>query len=310
MHGIATASFTDLPFAVPVRLDKIGRRLRKPPEFTRDQLDHIRIYYETTPPDLFDQAALARSLGKSRQNVARIARKMGLTRQGRPHRKDRIYEGRPCTAAKGVPKWNDKPHPRGMAGKHHSAATKAALSITSKRTWATQKTFGGPLVSEEATLRRSAAMRAHQAARPAHVNYSNRKSGQRADLGGQFFRSSWEANYARYLNFLIKIGVVEDWKYEPVTFWFEGIRRGVTSYRPDFRVKFKDEETPGYVEIKGWIVPKDHTKWARMKKYHPTVKLVIVKPKEYYAIQKKWASCLPEWEFPKQRTRWARGASG
>src|SRR3972149_9721027 len=40
------------------------------------------------------------------------------------------------------------------------------------------------------------------------------KSGRRADLG-MFFRSAWEANVARYLNFLKTHGSVKGWEYEP-----------------------------------------------------------------------------------------------
>ena len=36
------------------------------------------------------------------------------------------------------------------------------------------------------------------------VRYSRGKSGKREDLGGQFFRSRYEANYARLLNMFIK----------------------------------------------------------------------------------------------------------
>src|SRR5262249_48437774 len=135
-----------------------------------------------------------------------------------------------------------------------------------------------------------------QAARGAQHNYSRTKSGVRPDLGGLFVRSSWEANYARYLNLLMRLGVVEKWDYEPETFWFKGIRRGTTSYRPDFRVKYKGDSRLEYVEIKGWIVAKDQVKWRRMAKYHPHIKLVIVKAKEYYALQNKWSSRIPEWE--------------
>lgn len=129
--------------------------------------------------------------------------------------------------------------------------------------------------------------------------FSRCRAGRRDDLGPIHFRSSWEANYARYLNLLIKLGAVTSWEYEPETFWFEGIRRGTVSYLPDFRVIYKGDPTPEYVEIKGWVTPKDRTKWKRMAKYHPQVKLVVVKEKEYTAIARKWASAIPTWEGSK-----------
>jgi hypothetical protein len=135
--------------------------------------------------------------------------------------------------------------------------------------------------------------------RPASSVYSRAKGGVRSDVGEQYFRSSWEANYARYLNLLIKLGAVERWEYEPETFWFKGVLRGTNSYRPDFRVKYKNDPTWEYIEIKGWVRPKDKTKWKRMKKYHPHIKLVVVGAKEYYSIQKKSSSSIPKWESQK-----------
>jgi hypothetical protein len=122
------------------------------------------------------------------------------------------------------------------------------------------------------------------------------KAGKRADLGELHFRSSWEANYARYLNFLIKLGVVESWEFEPETFWFLRIKRGVRSYLPDFLVRYKDDPIPVYVEIKGWMDNKSATKIRRFLKYYPEKKLEIIGKKEYAALKRKWASALPNWE--------------
>jgi hypothetical protein len=296
------AGAIDRPFGLPAdskRRDSIGRRISRPPEFTLEQMERITRYYAETPAWQFDLSELAKEFGKSRQNICRYARRAGLTDPSRPSTAKQL-------AAVRKPKWQDKPHPRGMAGKQHSNEAKARISIASKTTWATQKTFGGPLVSEQNKQRASDRARLMQSLRSADKNYSRTKGGHRADLGGQYFRSSWEANYARYLNFLIKLGVVERWQYEPETFWFHGIRRGVTNYRPDFLVKFKGDVSSVYVEIKGWIVPKDRTKWARMKKYFPHIKLQIVEAREYYDIQKKWASAIPTWEKRLQQVRRAR----
>jgi hypothetical protein len=299
------SSGPDRPFGLPAdsveRRDSLGRRIRQTPEFTLEQMERITRYYAETPAWQFDLSELAKEIGKSRHNICRYARRAGLTNFSRlASDKQKAAKRRPLSAkhrqALRKPKWQDKPHPRGMAGKKHTDATKARIAVASKTEWATQKTFGGPLVSEEASHLRSERMRAVMALRPAHKNYTNRNGGHREDLNGQYFRSSWEANYARYLNFLIKLGVVEHWKYEPDTFWFKGIKRGVTNYKPDFRVKFKGDEKLVYVEVKGQIVPKDKVKWRRMKKYYPQIILQIVASKEYYDIQKKWSSAIPTWE--------------
>lgn len=131
--------------------------------------------------------------------------------------------------------------------------------------------------------------------RPASNNYSRTKSGKREDLGGQFFRSSWEANYARYLNFLIKIGKVEKWEFENIVFDFDKIKRGTRSYTPDFAIW----ETDGsfyYVEVKGWMDAKSKTKLKRMAKYYPDVEIRVVGNKEYKEIARKFKSVIKNWE--------------
>lgn len=265
---------------------------RRSPEFTDDQLAFIRAYYQSKTDD-FDLVALASFLGKERVNVCRAARKMGLTRIGRVNDKR-------CLAAKesstGV--WERHPHPRGMLGKVHSDETKKELANHSRTKWATDKAFGIGWMSPENRKNRSNRMRLLQESRSAESNYTRTKGGRREDLNNQFFRSSWEANYARYLNLLQKMGIVEYWKFEPKTFWFEGVRRGVVSYKPDFEVKYKGDKESRYVEIKGWEVAKDRTKAARMKKYFPAIILEKVGEKEYYGIQRKWASAIPQWEHP------------
>ena len=123
------------------------------------------------------------------------------------------------------------------------------------------------------------------------------KSGKRADLGDIFFRSAWEANYARYLNLLIRFKVVERWDFEPETFWFNKIKRGTRAYLPDFRVFYRhDSSRPVYVEIKGWMDSKSKTKIERFKRYYPQHKFEFVGQKEYNAIRNKWRSAIPNWE--------------
>lgn len=123
--------------------------------------------------------------------------------------------------------------------------------------------------------------------------------GRRSDLGNAFFRSSWEANYARYLNFLKGRGEVSRWEYEPDTFWFDGIKRGVRSYKPDFKVWPAKAPGPHYVEIKGWMDPRSKTKLKRMKTYHPGVRVVLVGAAEYRGLDRTIGRVLPGWERPR-----------
>lgn len=111
------------------------------------------------------------------------------------------------------------------------------------------------------------------------------KSGKRNDLGGLFLRSKWEANWARYLNWRILNGEIKGWEYEPETFWFESIKRGVRSYTPDFKVAMNDGSVV-YEEVKGYMDNRSATKLKRMKKYHPGIPIVIVDKSRYLSVMK------------------------
>lgn len=117
------------------------------------------------------------------------------------------------------------------------------------------------------------------------------------EVGGQrcYFRSRWEANYARYLQFLLEKNQITKWEHEPETFWFEKIKRGCRSYLPDFRVT-EPNGSIVYHEVKGWMDDRSKTKIKRMGIYHPTVRLIVIDAKPYKEIQKKLSSLLPGWE--------------
>jgi len=126
--------------------------------------------------------------------------------------------------------------------------------------------------------------------------YSRGAQGRRADIDNIYFRSSWEANYARYLNFLKSKGNIYKWEFEPDTFWFEKIKRGVRSYLPDFKIWETEASTPYYVEIKGWMDDKSKTKLKRMKKYYPHVRIYVVEKKQYTEIKNKLGRAIAGWE--------------
>ena len=90
-----------------------------------------------------------------------------------------------------------------------------------------------------------------------------------------YMRSSWEKKYANRLNILRMAGEIKGWEYEPDTFWFEAIKRGVRSYKPDFKVTYKDGSVQ-YHEVKGYLDAKSQTKLKRMAKYYPDVKIVVI----------------------------------
>lgn len=124
----------------------------------------------------------------------------------------------------------------------------------------------------------------------------NSKSGKRADLNNTYFRSAWEANYARYLNFLMAKGDVCKWEYEPVTFCFEAIKRGTRFYTPDFKVWYRGDESPVYVEVKGYMDKVSATKLKRMAKYYPDIKIEVVGKDEYRQIKTLFYRVIEGWE--------------
>lgn len=111
-----------------------------------------------------------------------------------------------------------------------------------------------------------------------------------ATIGGKkcFFRSKWEYDYALYLELLKKHKQIKEWEYEPETFWFEAIKRGVRSYLPDFKITEKDGSIV-FHEVKGFMDAKSKTKLTRMKKYHPDVKLYLVREAQIKEIRKKFS---------------------
>ena len=117
------------------------------------------------------------------------------------------------------------------------------------------------------------------------------------EIGGQriFFRSRWEANYARYLEWQRLRGDIAKWEHEPKTFWFEGVKRGCVSYLPDFRVTFPNGRVE-YHEVKGWMDARSVTKIKRMAKYHPTVQLLVIDAKSYRKLARLFCSTIPGWE--------------
>lgn len=166
--------------------------------------------------------------------------------------------------------------------------------VCSKQFWSTpssNKVFCSRSCFHKASFgKRSSTRFSHQT----KWGYGTPKAGHRNDLG-IYVRSSWEANYARYLNFLVKNGVIKSWDYEPDTFEFIGIKRGTRFYTPDFKVRNKDGQIE-YHEVKGWMTPKSRTALDRMSRYYPDVKIVLIAKKEYELLQRKIKPLIPLWE--------------
>lgn len=120
------------------------------------------------------------------------------------------------------------------------------------------------------------------------------KGGRRPDLGNRYFRSGWEANWARYLNWLLSRGEIMAWEFEAETFEFP-VKRGSKFYTPDFKITNRDGSVE-YHEVKGWMDPKSATKLKRMRIHYPKIKIVLVDSKQYQSVGKIVSRLIPTWE--------------
>lgn len=125
------------------------------------------------------------------------------------------------------------------------------------------------------------------------------KSGNRT-IGDRtiYFRSRWEANYARYLQFLKEKKAIKDWQYEKTVYWFDKIKRGVVSYLPDFDV-FENNGRMDHHEVKGWMDARSKTKLKRMAKYYPEKTVKIIDKHWFRDVGKQIKGLIPDWESDK-----------
>lgn len=90
-----------------------------------------------------------------------------------------------------------------------------------------------------------------------------------------FVRSSWERNVVFYFEHLKKQGEIKAWYYENKTYWFDGIKRGINNYKPDFTI-IENDDSEVIVEVKAFFTNDDKVKMLRMAKYHPNVRIKIL----------------------------------
>jgi predicted nuclease of restriction endonuclease-like RecB superfamily len=111
--------------------------------------------------------------------------------------------------------------------------------------------------------------------------------GEREDIPGIVFRSSWEANYARYLIYRENGNEISKWTYEP-----DIIDLGYARYIPDFKV-FANGTTE-YHEVKGY------EREDGMLKIETALSLgyaiVLINEPIYKRIEKEYSGIIDNWE--------------
>lgn len=231
---------------------------------------------------------LAKQLKRTSHFLCRKAKGLGMTNRhrskGECHKKFLSVKRK---------KWYlEHPHPKGMLGKKHSTGALEKISAASVAMH--RKQTKAQVMARVEKMMRTKVQRGNSVNQRINVSW---RSGWRK-IGGRniFYRSKWEANWARYLQFLKEYGKIKNWEHEPKTFWFKNIKRGVCSYLPDFRV-IEPDGTILYHEIKGWMDRRSITKIRRMKKYFPEIGLRVVRGEEYNEICKKLKHIIGGWEL-------------
>lgn len=128
--------------------------------------------------------------------------------------------------------------------------------------------------------------------RKALRNYIHKhvKAGAAPDLGPIEFRSTWERNVARVLNYL---GI--RWTYEPRRFY---LIKGLT-YLPDFRLESPNPWECKWIEVKGLWNKDDKKKLKYFYTLYPDETLKVISGKQYRKLCKEYKNLIPTWEGPK-----------
>lgn len=246
--------------------------------------DILKTLYEQYA-DILDLDYIGYRLDRTKASIACRANELGITFvRGKRLRTEKAKK-RLSEQAK--ERWNLKPNIHFI--KNHEIGRKLTEEAKKKMSKAST---GRKKTSEQ--IKKMMATRYKNGWSPSSINRSW-KAGKADDLGNIHFRSRWERNYARYLNYLIKNNQFIKWEYEVDIFWFEKIKRGVVSYKPDFKV-YNLDGTIEYHEVKGWMDDRSKTKIKRMAKYYPQVKLYIIDSKIYKDIKNKLSRLIEYWE--------------
>lgn len=152
--------------------------------------------------------------------------------------------------------------------------------------------------------------------KPEKKNKFGAKSGYWTDGMRVFFMHSlMESNYARLLNYWIRLKIITAWDYEPdVKTFHNDPKSSIRSYVPDFKVFFPDGHWE-YHEIKGYSkkqieegkgnfqpIANMKKKLKLMRQYYPSEIVKLITYDEYNALKKAYGN-VPGWGMELLKTK-------
>jgi hypothetical protein len=258
------------------KASKLGLKIDKKSEFFKD----------------FQKRAANSKVGKKRPSHALLMKEYAKQGKLLVLTRERTEEDKIASSNRIKETIKKNGHPKGFLGHKHSKDVCDKMSSLSKDRW---NDVNNVLNSQEhrqlLSDRQSKFMQNKM--KPSSI-YSKAKHGT-IQIGSNIFfaRSTWEANIGAYFEFLKNKNEIKEWKHEPTTFWFNEIKRGVRSYKPDFLIT-RNNDSEYYVEVKGYMDAKSKTKLFRMSKYYPNVEVDLIDKKRYEGIS-KMKGFIPNW---------------
>jgi hypothetical protein len=273
-------------------LKKNGIDTTKKNKWTEQQINELIEIYNSDfnfGTDVLNE--FCKKHNKLKSNVCRKARLLGLA-TNRHRFLSKEFKHKISINAKNWIK--EKGHPKGFLNHNHTKDAKELMSESSIKMWKNPNSIVNTKEHRQKLSDRFSSIMNKRLSDTSGNIYSKSKKGT-IEIGGKkvFCRSTWEANICAYFQFLKDNGEIKDWDLEVKTFWFEKIKRGVRSYKPDFFITNNDG-SQYFEEVKGYMDSKSKTKIKRMAKYYPEVDLRILDQKRYKEIS-KMSSIIPNW---------------
>lgn len=180
-----------------------------------------------------------------------------------------------------------------MLGKKHTQETITKLKIINK---SNQAKISSDSVKRNVMVRRMLETRFKNGCTAPHRVNATWKCGWR-EIGGKYkyFRSKWEANYARYLESIKVCNKIIEWEFESDVFFFNEIKDRCTSYLPDFKITCVDGSIT-YHEVKGWMDDRSKTKIEMMGACFPQITLTIIDKKWFNENSSLLSKTIEQWE--------------